>query len=248
MLTITRAWFAQTQHVLSPQQARLVRLAAAPRLTWLDGLFGGVLLAEIGLNLVAARLAAGPWTAAAMDGLLVVALGGIAWRAATARPLVLRLLAFGLAAGIVELFTDFAGERIGSLSYPAREPMLWASPLYMPLSWMIVLTVLGYGAWRLVARFGLWRATVVAGLAGAAIIPFYEEMAYHAGWWRYTPIHPLGHTPAYVLLFEGLVVAALPWLLTMLERRPLAPLLARGVLLGLWMPWAALLAWGLLGR
>ncbi|MBA3826315.1 MAG: hypothetical protein H0X24_20750 [Ktedonobacterales bacterium] len=238
----------QTTPDLAPDQARLVRLAAAPRLTWLDGAMAVALLAEIGLHLVAARLAAGWWTAAATDAVLVVLLAGVAWWARGARPLVLRLLAFGLAAGIAELFTDFAGEGVSSLHYPTHEPMVWASPLYMPFSWMIVLAVLGYGAWRLAARVGLVRATVVAGLAGAAVIPFYEEMAYHAGWWRYASVRPLGHTPAYVLLFEGLVVATLPWLLGQVERRPFAQVLARGVLLGAWMPVAALLAWGVLGR
>jgi hypothetical protein len=79
-------------------------------------------------------------------------------------------------------------------------------------------------------------------------VPFYEEAAYHAGWWRYAPtVLHLGHTPAYVLLFEGLVAAALPLLTLSLLRLRWPMIAVRGALLGLWMPCAALLAWLLLG-
>jgi hypothetical protein len=83
---------------------------------------------------------------------------------------------------------------------------------------------------------------------GAINVPFYEEAAYHAGWWRYAPtILHLGHTPAYVLLFEGLVAAALPLLTLGLLKLRWRSVALRGAMLGLWMPCAALLAWLLLG-
>ncbi len=159
----------------------------------------------------------------------------------------------GLVAGILELFTDAAGHQFArSLFYPQGQPLLWDSPFYMPLSWMIVLTQLGYLAWRLAGllpgRRLPWRAILLAGLAGAVNVPFYEEAAYHAGWWRYAPtVLHLGNTPAYVLLFEGLVAAALPLLtLGLLHCAGDQWSCARRIL-GLWMPCAALVAWLLLG-
>jgi hypothetical protein len=197
-------------------------------------------------------LAVGWITAALIDALALVYLVALLARPAW-RPLVGRLMLLGLVAGILELFTDAAGHQFAhSLFYPQGQPLLWDSPFYMPLSWMIVLTQLGYLAWRLAGllpgRRLPWRAILLAGLAGAVNVPFYEEAAYHAGWWRYAPtVLHLGHTPTYVLLFEGLVAAALPLLTLGLLRLRWPMVTARGAILGLWMPCAALLAWLLLG-
>jgi len=165
------------------------------------------------------------------------------------RPLVGRLLLAGFIAGICELFTDASGQSVAhSLLYPTGEPMLWASPLYMPLSWMVILTHLGYIAWRLRALLGLRKAALIGGLLGAIQIPIYEEMAYYGGWWQYKPTHlMLGHTPLYVLLFEGLIVAGLPLLYDRIERRAWSHVALIGLLVGAWMPFAALFSWLLLG-
>jgi hypothetical protein len=225
---------------------------AACRLTALDLAFLALLGLMIAGHIAAAMLAVGWITAALIDALALVYLMALLARPAW-RPLVARLLLLGLVAGILELFTDAAGHQFArSLFYPQDQPLLWDSPFYMPLSWMIVLTQLGYLAWRLAGllpgRRLPWRAILLTGLAGAINVPFYEEAAYHAGWWRYasTVLH-LGHTPAYVLLFEGLVAAVLPLLTLGLLRLRLPMVSARGAILGLWMPCAALLAWLLLG-
>lgn len=165
------------------------------------------------------------------------------------RPLLLRLFLFGLVAGILELFTDAAGERFAhSLIYPPGEPLLWASPIYMPLSWTIVLTQLGYLAWRLAGHMRVRTAMLLCGAWAGANIPFYEEAAYHARWWHYAPAAGLGHTPFYVMAFEALIGASLPLLLRAVERRSWRVVLALGIIEGLWMPWAALLAWLAIGR
>jgi hypothetical protein len=166
------------------------------------------------------------------------------------RPLLGRLMMAGLVAGICELFTDASGQHIvHSLIYPARELTIWTSPIYMPLSWLVTLTYLGYISWRLRALLG-WRiAILLCGLLGAIDIPFFEEISYYGGWWRYVPTHlMLGHTPAYVALFEGLVVAALPLLFDRLERRSWIETVVLGVVIGIWMAISALTAWLLLGR
>ena len=223
--------------------------AGARRLTPLDAAMLGALALLIVAHLVAARLALG-WITAALTDLLIGAYLLALLTRREWRPLLWRLLVLGLVAGILELVTDAAGEGFAhSLFYPANEPFLWDSPLYMPLSWMIVLTQLGYVAWRLRGLLPLPAALTLAGIIGALDIPFYEEMAYHAGWWHYAPtrLH-LGHTPLYVLHFEGLIAAALPLLVWRLASRTARGVIARGVVLGAWLPCAALLSWLALGR
>lgn len=223
--------------------------ADARRWTSLDGAIVLSFALEVMGAVVAALLGRGWVTALVLD--LVV--GGVLCLYATRarwRPLVARLLVFGVIAGCFELFTDFAGERVAhSLVYPVSEPLLWTSPIYMPLSWMIVLTQIGYLAWRLdglLPRRAM--AVVLVGLWGALNIPFYEAMAYAAGWWRYRDAPGIAHTPLYVLLFEGLVVAPLPLLLHGFERQSWRGVVMRAATLGVWMPWAAFIAWLALGR
>jgi hypothetical protein len=225
---------------------------ATRRLTSLDVTFLALLGLTIAGHVIAALLARGWITAGAIDALALIYLAALLARSAW-RPLIWRLMLVGLVAGILELFTDAAGHQFArSLYYPQGQPLLWDSPFYMPLSWMIVLTQLGYLAWRLAGLLPggriSWRAILVTGLIGAINVPFYEEAAYAAGWWRYAPtVLHLGHTPAYVLLFEGLVAAALPLLTLELLRLRLPAVALRGAILGVWMPCAALLAWLLLG-
>lgn len=225
---------------------------SARRFTALDAAFLGALALMVACHVAAALLARGWVTAAATDLLMALYLLAMAARPAW-RPLLLRLFVLGLVAGMLELFTDASGEHVAqSLHYPIGEPMLWDSPLYMPLSWAIVLTQLGYLGWRLrglVPPLRLWLAVALAGLAGAATVPFYEEMAYHAGWWRYTPVMlHVGHTPIYVLFFEGGIAALLPLITRRLLARPMWHAALLGMVVGVWMPVVALLAWLTVGR
>lgn len=168
----------------------------------------------------------------------------------TFRPLLSKLMLAGLVAGICELFTDASGQFIvHSLIYPTGELTIWTSPLYMPLSWLVTLTYLGYIGWRLRALLGLRIAIIVCGLLGAIDIPLFEEISYYGGWWRYEPARlMLGHTPAYVALFEGLIVAVLPLLFDRLERRTWIEAVVLGGIIGIWMAIAALTSWLLLGH
>jgi hypothetical protein len=242
---------AETQ-VVTPAQDAGALDSAARRLTALDWAFLALLGLMVVGHVIAALLARGWITAAGIDAVALVYLVALLI-APVWRPLVARLLLLGLVAGMLELFTDAAGHQVAhSLFYPQDQPLFWDSPFYMPFSWLIVLTQLGYLAWRLAGLLPggriPWRAILLTGLAGALNVPFYEEAAYHAGWWRYAPtILRLGHTPAYVLLFEGLVAAALPLLTRGALRLRWPVVVARGAILGLWMPCAALLAWLLLG-
>ncbi len=227
--------------------------ASRASLTPLDAAMLASLAAVIACDTAAAVTRAG-WVSSALialasSGLLLAYAARRAWR-----PLLGRLLLFGLIAGLLEVGTDAAGEHVvHSLSYPPQ-PMLWDSPLTMPLSWMIVLTQIGYLAWRLRSwrpaglRLPLWLASGLLFVWGALNIPLYEELAYYANWWRYAAAPHLGHTPLYVMLFEGLVAAALPLLLANLAQRSWRAVALRAMLLGVWTPWAALIAWLIIGR
>jgi len=230
------------------RERNLAQLAAARRITRFDLAVAVVILLDFVLTYVDSVT---KWIYVGFIDLLLSAIllalliGGRAMR-----PLLGRLMLAGLVAGICELFTDAAGQRlVHSLIYPPGELTLWASPIYMPLTWMVTLTYLGYLGWRLYALFG-WRvAILLCGLVGAIDIPLFEELSYNGGWWQYMPAHlMLGHTPAYVSLFEGLVVAALPLVFNRIERRSWFEVAVIGGIIGFWMAIAALAAWLLLGH
>jgi hypothetical protein len=220
--------------------------------TGLDIAFAGYYLLLIVCHMIAARQRIGWPSAVVTDALACVYLLGLAlprhWR-----PLILRLCALGLVAGACELATDAAGESVAhSLTYPAGTPMLFASPIYMPVSWMVTLTWLGYLAWRLstlAPHPPLWVGVLVTGLAGAMTVPYYEQMAYFAGWWHYNlPILRVGHVPIYVVVFEGAVAALLPRITPRLLTHGVWYAAVCGIAVGVWMPVAAFAAWLTLGR
>jgi hypothetical protein len=118
-----------------------------------------------------------------------------------------RLLLFGLALGVVELVADALCIRYThTLDYSeTHSPLLGLSPFWMPTAWMIVAAQIGYLGHRLILRWGTVRGMALTALLGAVNIPFYEEMAYHAHWWRYQNCRMLGHTPLYIIVAELLI-------------------------------------------
>ena len=144
-------------------------------------------------------------TAAALSA---VNLGLLAAHAVRFRDRVMaRLLLFGLGLGLVELIADALCVRYtGTLDYSAtHSPLLALSPFWMPAAWAVVAAQIGYLGARLMQRLGTgWGIALTAGL-GAVNIPFYEEMAYHAHWWRYDHCRRIGHTPVYVIVSEMVI-------------------------------------------
>lgn len=164
---------------------------------------------------------------------------------------VLRLLLFGLALGLVELVADFLCVRFtGTLDYtPANSPMLWESPWWMPLAWALVGAQVGYLGGRFVERVGLWRGATASALLGACLIPFYEEMAFHAHWWRYVDCKMIGHTPLYIIAAEFVIAAALgPLAFAALRTRSWRTAAAVGTLAGLSTIVGGLIGYGLVER
>src|SRR4030095_5263235 len=99
-------------------------------------------------------------------------------------------------------------------------PMIWRSPLWMPLAWEVIAVQFGYIGLRLWERFGNVGLLMI-GLLGAINIPFYEEMARRIHWWQYSACRMISFTPWYIILGEFGIAITLA-------------LLARNLRLGSW--------------
>jgi hypothetical protein len=171
-----------------------------------------VVLATIGINVVAvALLTLAPWSdwrtgmvLNLLDNALLLAF------VLRYRDLMLaRLMVFGLAVGIVELAADaWLVGHTRTLDYSVGGgPMLWRSPLWMPMAWEVVAVQFGYVGLRLYERFGA-LGLLVNGVLGAVNIPYYEEMARLIHWWTYSGCRMISGTPYYIIVGEfGIAVA-----------------------------------------
>ena len=118
-----------------------------------------------------------------------------------------QMLSAALAFGLTELLADFLCVRCtGTLDYSvARSTMILESPWWMPWSWAVVAVQVGIGGDMAIRRFGVIRGASLTGLLGAILIPFYEQMAWGANWWRYRNCLLLGHTPVYIVVAEAII-------------------------------------------
>jgi len=133
-------------------------------------------------------------------------LGFVAWRR---DGLLARLVLFGLVTRLVELAADaWLVDFMRTLDYSVGGgPMLWRSPVWMPLAWEVVAVQFGYLGLLLRERFGGW-GLVGIGLLGAVNIPYYEEMARRIHWWRYSGCRMISGTPYYIIVGELLIAVA----------------------------------------
>ena len=133
-----------------------------------------------------------------------------------------RFLLFGVAVGFAELPADaWLVDYTRTLDYSiGGGPMIWRSPLWMPLAWEVVAVQFGYVGLRLWERFGNLGLLMI-GLLGAINIPFYEEMARRIHWWQYSRCRMVSFTPWYIILGEFGIAITLA-------------LLARSLRLGSW--------------
>jgi hypothetical protein len=158
-------------------------------------------------------------------------------------------LVFGLAAGFTELLADAWLVRVtGSLVYAPDEPMIVASPAYMPFAWAVILLQMAAIATWLRSRMPVPLAAVVTGLFCGVNIPLYEHLAKDANWWFYQGTPMLGGAPYYIIVGEFLLGLPLVWMATRLLRgRPVATGLVLGVIQGLVIFVAYVVAWWLVG-
>jgi hypothetical protein len=117
--------------------------------------------------------------------------------------LLARFLLFGLVVGFAELPADaWLVDYTQTLDYSiGGGPMIWRSPVWMPLAWEVVAVQFGYVGLRLWERFGQLGLLMI-GLLGAINIPFYEEIARRIHWWQYTGCRMISFTPWYIILGE----------------------------------------------
>jgi hypothetical protein len=165
-----------------------------------------VVIATIVINVVAVSLLTfAPWsdwrTGAALniiDNCLLVGFALI--RRDT---LLGRFLLFGVVVGFTELPADaWLVDYTRTLDYSiGGGPMIWRSPLWMPLAWEVVAVQFGYIGLRLWERFGSVGLLMI-GLLGAINIPFYEEMARRIYWWQYSRCRMISSTPRYIIFGE----------------------------------------------
>lgn len=181
-----------------------------------------VVLATVVINVVAVSLLTfAPWsdwrTGAALnllDNCLLI-------RSAFVRrdTLLGRLLLFGLMVGITELAADaWLVDYTRTLDYSVGGgPLIWRSPLWMPLAWEVVAVQFGYIGLRLAERFGR-RGLLLVALLGAVNIPFYEEMVRKIHWWQYSGCRMLSFTPWYIIVGEFGIALGLALLARTLRR------------------------------
>jgi len=165
-----------------------------------------VVIATIAINVVVVSLLTfAPWsdwrTGAALN--LVDNCLLLGFVLAKRDALLARFLVFGLVVGIAELPADaWLVDYTRTLDYSiGGGPMIWRSPLWMPLAWEVVAVQFGYIGLRLWERFGKLGLLIIAVL-GAINIPFYEEMARRIHWWQYTGCRMISFTPWYIILGE----------------------------------------------
>ncbi|MEM9595529.1 MAG: hypothetical protein AAGD06_14745 [Acidobacteriota bacterium] len=160
----------------------------------------------------------------------------------------LRFMIFGLAAGFTELIADWwLVHHTGSLVYAPGEPMIAASPFYMPFAWMLILLQMGVlGQW-LYWRFGFVGATITVAAVSGINIPLYEQFAKMADWWIYQNTPMIFSAPWYIIVGEALLGLPLVWLGIRVARASPAAAVAWGVVQGLVILVAYVIAWWLVG-
>jgi len=160
--------------------------------------------------------------------------------------LLARFMAFGLVAGLVELLADaWLVDHTHTLDYSVGGgPMLWRSPVWMPIAWEIVAVQFGYLGLRLREHFGKF-GFVIIGVLGAVNIPYYEEMARRIHWWQYSGCRMISGTPYYIILGEFLIAVAFAVLARKFRRSDFVSAVLQGIVAGVSIFVAYAIAYGL---
>jgi hypothetical protein len=195
-----------------------------------------VVLATIGINVVAVLIfAVVPWsnwrTGLALNLLDNAIL--IAYAIRRRDSFMAHLIVFGLVIGFTELAADaWLVEGTRTLNYSiGGGPMLWRSPIWMPLAWEIVAVQFGYIGLRLIEAWNV-VGLLLTGLIGAVNIPFYEEMARRTNWWTYSNRRMLSNTPYYIIVGEYLIAVFFAILAREVRKERIPMTVAAGVVAG----------------
>ena len=158
-----------------------------------------------------------------------------------------RWILIGLVAGWVELVADWWLVRTGTLVYPSGEPMIWASPAYMPFAWTVVLVQIGaIGCW-FKQRHGMLSATLITALLSGINIPIYEHLAKRSQVWFYQDTPMIFNAPYYVILAEFILALPLVWIGVVAQQKKPGWSLGLGAVEGAWMFPTVVFAFWLIG-
>lgn len=162
---------------------------------------------------------------------------------------------FGVVAGVAELPTDAWLVKVSdTLIYPPDEPMIWASPAYMPFAWAVVLVQVCVLGDALAVYTGLAAGTLLVALLAGLYIPVFEHLAKDANLWWYRDTPMIFNAPYYVILAEFLLGLPLVWMGlkaddNTFELGELALVVGLGLLEGLIVMFVAvLIAWKAVGK
>ena len=150
--------------------------------------------------------------------------------------------------GAVALIADHLCIRFtGTLDYSVSKSFLiLSSPWWMPLAWMVVSVQVGILGDAFICRFGQLRGALLCGALGALLIPFYEEMAWGANWWRYENCLLISRTPLYIIVCEAFIGAGIAlWGYWNLRQSNLKASLVLGLAAGVLIIFSGILGWGL---
>ena len=189
------------------------------------------------------------WKGASASAALLLA--ALVWFVFTYKDrLFLHLLVFGLVVGFAELPSDYlAVEQAKILVYPKEGPFIWASPLYMPFSYVIVMAQFGYLGYWAAKKWNLWVASIGLAAFGALNVPSYEYLAKQSNFWYYQNCPMLFDTVPYLTiaveaafsmvlaLFAVLIARSLKWTTT----------IGLGIAEGIWIYICSVVAIALLG-
>lgn len=156
-------------------------------------------------------------------------------------------LQFGVVAGFAELVADWWLVGTGTLIYPQDEPMIWASPAYMPAAWAVVLVQVGYVAGWLRTKLTPIKAALATAAFAGVNIPVYEHLAKGAHWWYYVDTPMLFSAPYYVIVAEFLLALPLAFWARRLVRGGLGTRVLLGLAEGVVMFVAVVIAYRLVG-
>lgn len=207
----------------------------------------GCTVFSLGYSFVCSRWTNSDGRSAAFLNLANVLLLGTYARRYADRALVGVFLA-AAAFGLVELLADFLCVRCTrTLDYSvARSAMVFESPWWMPLSWAVVAVQMAVPGDAAIRRYGVVRGMALTGVLASLVIPFYEEMAWGANWWRYRNCLRLGHTPVYIMVAEAVIGAGLALMgFGVLRARDWRTLLLYGTAAGLATILGGTAGWGL---
>ena len=158
------------------------------------------------------------------------------------------ILGFALVAGFVELLSDWYLVTVTqTLTYPKDGILLWKSPLYMPFSWTVVLTQLGFIGYLISRRLPAIQTALLLVLVSGMLIPLYEKWAIQSGWWDYVGTPKWLGVPYYIFLAEAILVFPVPFFVNKAIGGGWQWMLTGGMLEGVLMLVSCLIAFNLVG-